>query len=150
MPVALLTALCLALNLAGMTLAIRRAGGIRSVGATAVAWACPFMAFQLFIAIWSGIGLVEQDILGTLAFNAAAVAACQLSVRRAEMHARIDPAAPARPDRTPGASLLSGTAMARRVGMEAPSSPRQGRRGRFPCVWSGPAGPRVTDRPPRA
>ena len=90
MPVALLTALCLALNLAGMTLAIRRAGGIRSVGATAVAWACPFMAFQLFIAIWSGIGLVEQDILGALAFNAAAVAACQLSVRRAEMHACID------------------------------------------------------------
>ena len=90
MPVALLTALCLVLNIAGLALVIRRAESMRAVGGIAIAWTCPFMALQLFIAIWSGIGLVEQDILGAVAFNAAAIAACQLSARRNEMRFRID------------------------------------------------------------
>ena len=90
MPVALLTALCLVLNIAGLALVIRRAESMRAVGGIAIAWTCPFMALQLFIAIWSGIGLVEQDILGAVAFNAAAIAACQLSARRNEMRSRID------------------------------------------------------------
>ncbi|MFR3452290.1 MAG: hypothetical protein ACLTSX_12810 [Collinsella sp.] len=35
---------------------------MRAIGGIAIAWTCPFMALQLFIAIWSGIGLVEQDV----------------------------------------------------------------------------------------
>ena len=98
MPVALLTSLCLVLNIAGLALVIRRAESMRAIGGIAIAWTCLFMALQLFIAIWSGIGLVEQDVLGAVAFNAAAIAACQLfraSKRDALPHRRLARRAPA-------------------------------------------------------
>ena len=59
-----------------------------SLGAVPLAWGTAFALLQLFIAIWSGIGLVQDGILPALVFNIAACGCAWVSFNRAAVQQR--------------------------------------------------------------
>ena len=64
-----------------------RTGGTR-IPANAIAWGVVFALLQAFIAIWSGIGLVESDLLSALVLNVVLTGCAWAGFNRARVSER--------------------------------------------------------------
>ena len=60
-----------------------------SLGAVPMVWGTAFALLQLFIAIWSGIGLVQDGMLPAFVFNIAACGCAWVSFNRAVVQQRL-------------------------------------------------------------
>lgn len=60
------------------------------VSAGAIAWGAIFMLMQAFVAVWSGIGLVQDDVLSALIVNVVLTACSALSFNRYALKQRLE------------------------------------------------------------
>ena len=89
MLVTVITCVGLVLTVLSAVSALRfaRTGGTR-IPANAIAWGVVFALLQAFIAIWSGIGLVESDLLSALVLNVVLTGCAWVSFNRARVSER--------------------------------------------------------------
>lgn len=86
MLVTVITCVGLVLTVLSAVSALRfaRTGGTR-IPANAIAWGVVFALLQAFIAIWSGIGLVESDLLSALVLNVVLTGCAWVGFNRARV-----------------------------------------------------------------
>lgn len=90
MPVAIITCVGLVSTLLIGIRALRAARAADTpLPPVAIAWGATFTLFQLFIAIWSGIGLVENEIISAIVFNIVLCACAYASFNRTALQERL-------------------------------------------------------------
>ncbi len=90
MVVTIITCLGLAGTVTSAALAVRRArSGQGSISPYAVAWGIAFALLQTFVAIWSGIGLVQDDLLSALVLNIALTGCATTAFNREQLASRL-------------------------------------------------------------
>ncbi|MBM6687712.1 sulfatase-like hydrolase/transferase [Collinsella tanakaei] len=90
MTVTIITCIGLLCSIALAVISIRRARAAEAtVSAGAIAWGVVFMLLKAFIAVWSGIGLVQDDIVSALLLNLVLVGCAGASFNRTAIADRL-------------------------------------------------------------